>query len=186
MNNDHNQMALSGAAGFDNKRYVAVDIETTGFSASSDKITEIGAVRIEGGNITEGFSKLINPGIPIPQKITMITGITDSMVKGKPSIEDVLPLFLRFCSGCAIIAHNAKFDMGFIKYNAAKHGLACDFEIHDTLAIARRLFPRLINHKLDTVANHLGVDISGHHRAEHDARATAQIFLKCMELCKGN
>ena len=165
-----------------NKTYVVFDIETTGFSATTDRITEIGAVKIVNRAITEGFNQLINPGIPIPPRITEITGITSYMLKGKPSIEEALPLFLRFCAGSTIVAHNARFDMGFIKYNANKQGLDCDFVVLDTLEIARRLFPRLVNHKLDTVARHLGVELLEHHRAADDAKATARIFLKCMEI----
>jgi len=165
----------------ENKSYVVVDIETTGFSASSDKITEIGAVKIENGVITEEFSQLIDPGIPIPWRITEITGITSDMVDGKPTIEEALPLFFEFCTGCTIVAHNARFDMGFIKFNAARHGFDCNFRILDTLAMARRVFPYLANHKLDTVARHLEVELLKHHRAADDARATAHIFLRCME-----
>ena len=168
----------------DSKRYVVVDIETTGFSASSDKITEIGAVKIENGVIIEEFNQLINPGISIPWRITEITGITSDMVAGKPSIEEVLPLFIDFCADCAIVAHNARFDMGFIRYNANRQGIACDFEILDTVAMARRVFPYLRNHKLDTVASHLNIKLLKHHRAADDARATAHIFLRCME-CGG-
>jgi DNA polymerase-3 subunit alpha (Gram-positive type) len=164
-----------------NKRYVVFDIETTGFSPTSDRITEIGAVKIENVAITEEFSQLIDPGIPVPRRITEITGITTEMVAGKPAIEEVLPLFLEFCSGCAIVAHNAKFDMGFIKFNAETLGLDCDFEIVDTLAIARRSFPELDNHRLETVANYLNIELLEHHRAADDARAAAHIFLRCSE-----
>ena len=171
---------------YENKRYVVFDVETTGFSATTDKITEIGAVKIENGKIVEEFNQLINPGIPIPPRITEITGITSNMLKGKPTIEEVMPLFLRFCADCAIVAHNARFDMGFIKHNAEKQGLDCDLEVLDTLEIARRLFPRLVNHKLDTVTRYLGVELLEHHRAADDAKATAHIFLKCMEIFQSN
>jgi len=164
-----------------NKRYVVVDIETTGFSATSDRITELGAVKIENGAITEEFSQLIDPGIPIPWRITEITGITSDMVSGKPTIEEAMPHFLEFCAGCDIVAHNARFDMGFIIFNAERLGYDCDFRILDTLSMARKLFPYLENHKLGTVAKHLKIKLVKHHRASDDARATAQIFLHCME-----
>jgi len=167
-----------------NINYVVVDIETTGFSASSDRITEIGAVKIVNGVIIEEFNQLIDPGIPIPWRITEITGITSDMVAGKPAIEEVLPLFLEFCAGCAIVAHNARFDMGFIRFNANRLGIDCNFELLDTVVMARRAFPHLHNHKLDTVARHLNIELIGHHRAADDARATARIFLHCME-CGG-
>ena len=164
------------------KNYVVFDIETTGFSAAYHKITEIGAVKIEDGVITEEFHQLVDPGVPVPWKITEITGITNGMLTGQPTIEKVLPLFLEFCSDCILVAHNASFDMGFIKFNASEQGLACNVEIADTLSLARRLFPYLENHKLNTVANHLEVEHLDHHRAMGDARATASIFLRCCEL----
>ena len=163
------------------KAYVVFDIETTGFSAYSHKITEIGAVKIESGVITEEFHQLIDPGVPVPWRITEITGITDDLLAGQPTIEETLPMFLEFCSDCALVAHNASFDMGFIKANAAVQGLECNYEIVDTLSLARRNFPGLENHKLGTVAKHLDVEHIDHHRAMGDAKATAQIFLWCME-----
>jgi len=167
-----------------NKTYVVFDIETTGFSANYHKITEIGAVKIEDGVITEEFHQLINPGVPVPWKITEITGITDDLLAGQPTIEEALPLFIDFCENCTLVAHNASFDMSFIKFNAAAQDLECYFEVVDTLSLARRVFPRLENHKLNTVANHLGIEHLDHHRAMGDARATANIFLRCCELLR--
>jgi len=164
-----------------NKAYVVFDIETTGFSPYLHRITEIGAVKIENGVITEEFHQLIDPGVPVPWRITEITGITDELLAGQPTIEETLPLFFKFCSDCALVAHNANFDMGFIKSNAAVQGLECNYELVDTLALARKNFPKLENHKLGTVANHLNVEHLDHHRAMGDARATAQIFLRCMK-----
>ena len=163
------------------KCYVVVDIETTGLSAYSDRIIEIGAVKIENGEITGEFCELIDPGIPIPYRITSITGITTDMVAGKSAIEEVLPLFLEFCGGSAIVAHNARFDMGFIKHNADKLGCECNHEVVDTLYIARRLFPQLKSHKLDAVADHLGIEQEDYHRALSDAKTAAHIFLRCSE-----
>ena len=163
------------------KAYVVFDIETTGFSPYLHRITEIGAVKIESGVITGEFHQLIDPGVPVPWKITEITGITDELLAGQPTVEEALLLFFEFCSECALVAHNANFDMGFIKSNAAVHGLKCSYEIVDTLSLARRIFPKLENHKLSTVAKHLNVEHIDHHRAMGDARATAQIFLRCME-----
>ena len=169
----------------DNNRYVVVDIETTGFSAAMHSMTEIGAVMIENGEIVDEFCQLINPGIPIPPGITKLTGITDEMVKDKPSVDVVLQCFFEFCAGCTLVAHNASFDMGFIRFNAEKHGMECNFNVLDTLRFARRLFPELANHKLNTVAHHLNVELIGHHRAMGDAKATAHIFLKCMKIMEG-
>ena len=166
----------------DIKGYVVFDIETTGFSPNYHKITEIGAVKIEDGVIVGEFHQLIDPEVSVPRKITEITGITDKMLCGQPTIEEALPVFFDFCKDCVLVAHNASFDMGFIRSNAAVQGLVCDFKVVDTLTLARRLFPRLINHKLNTVANHLDAKHTDHHRAMGDARATAHIFLRCCEI----
>jgi len=166
-----------------NKIYVVFDIETTGLSPNLDKITEIGAVKIKDGTITEEYHQLIDPKVPIPRKITELTGITSEMLEGKPTIEEVLPSFMNFCLDCeAVVAHNARFDMGFINHNATQQGLNCNFEVFDTLSLSRRLFPYLPNHKLGTVARHLGVKIKDQHRATGDARATTEIFMHCMEI----
>ena len=164
------------------KTYVVFDIETTGFSANMHKITEIGAVKIEDGVITEEFHQLIDPCVPVPWRITEITGITDELLVGQPTIEEALPIFLEFCDGCALVAHNASFDMSFINFNAVRQGLECNFDVLDTLSLARRNFPKLENHKLNTVANYLEIEHRDHHRAMGDAHATAQILLQCMEL----
>jgi len=164
-----------------NKTYVVFDIETTGFSAEHHKITEIGAVKIEDGVIIEEFHQLIDPGVSVPWRITEITGITDELLAGQPTIEESLPFFIDFCTDCTLVAHNASFDMRFIKSNAIMQGLVCNFEVVDTLSLARRLFPKLDNHKLNTVATHLNVEHNDHHRAMGDARATAHIFLRCYE-----
>lgn len=163
-------------------QFIAFDIETTGFSPVSNRITEIGAVKIKNGKIIAEFNQLINPGTPIPWRITEITGITTEMVKDKPMIDDVLPCFFQFCNGCSLVAHNANFDMGFIRANARKLGLACDFHVIDTLEICRNLFRELDNHKLDTISYHLNVKLHNHHRALADARAVANIFLHCTEI----
>jgi DNA polymerase III epsilon subunit family exonuclease len=164
------------------KTYVVFDIETTGFSAEKDKITEIGATKIIDGKIVETFGELINPQINIPRHITEITGITNDMVKNKKTISDVLPRFLNFCKGSTLVAHNASFDVRFIKHNAANLGLKFEYEIIDTLALARELLPHLKNHKLQTVANELKIDLLNAHRAKDDATATAKIFLKFVEM----
>ena len=167
---------------WETEKYIVIDIETTGFSPAANKIIELGAVKIENGVITEEFNQLVNPGIEIPWRITKLTGITSQMVAGKPTIEEALPLFLKFCADHTIVAHNTKFDMGFIKYNAKEQGLRCSFKTLDTLEITRRLFPQLSNHQLSTVAAHLDVKIINHHRATDDAKVTAGIFLRCEKL----
>jgi len=145
------------------KTYVVFDIETTGISAAHHKITEIGAVKIEDGVITEEFHQLIDPGVPVPWRITEITGITDELLAGQPTIGEVLPFFIDFCTDCILVAHNASFDMSFIRSCATEQRLDCTFEVVDTLSLARKHFPMLENHQLNTVANHLGVEHNDHH-----------------------
>ena len=162
--------------------YVVFDIETTGFSPSHDHIIEIGAVKISGGEITERFSRFVNPGVPIPLRIEKLTGIRDEMVADAQSIREVLPDFMGFCAGSILVAHNADFDTGFIRYACTEQGLEYDFAHVDTLAAARSFLPGLKNYKLDTVTEALGCQLENHHRAVHDAEATAQIFLKMIDL----
>ena len=164
--------------------FVALDIETTGLSAVNNKITEIGAVKVKDGTIVGEFKTLVNPGVPIPYHITKITGITDDMVKGAPSIASVLPKFLIFAGNIPIVAHNASFDMGFMKHNAQVIGLSFDNTVVCTLKLCRQIFKGLENHKLDTITRHLGVRLDQHHRAMADCMAAAQIYLKCLETLK--
>ena len=158
--------------------FVVFDIETTGFGPVNDKIIEIGAVKVVDGKMTETFSKFINPEIPIPYRIEQLTGINDNMVMDAPTIEVILPEFLAFCQGCALVAHNADFDTGFIREKAAQMGLTTDFTVLDTVNLARALQPELNNFKLDTVAKACNVLLENHHRAVDDAMATAGIFVK--------
>ena len=169
-----------------NGSFVVFDIETTGLSPKECKITEIGAIKIEHGEITDKFSHLINPGVPIPPNITDLTGITDEMVADKPHIDSVLPEFLEFCHGCAVVAHNAQFDCGFIRYNAAELNLEFHNKTVDTLKLSRELFPNERKHSLDAICKRLGVSLENHHRAVDDATATAEIFLKFVELAHKN
>ena len=164
--------------------YVVFDIETTGFSAIYDKIIEIGAVKVEKGNITEKFSVFVNPQRPIPFRIEQLTGINDSMVVDAETIEEVLPKFLEFCKGCVMVAHNAEFDMSFIMNNATKLGIETDFTYADTVTLARALIPNIGKYKLDNVAKALGIPLEHHHRAVDDAGCTARIFEKFIEMLK--
>ncbi len=159
-------------------RYVVFDIETTGFSARYDKIIEIGAVKVENGNVVDRFSEFINPKIPIPFKIEQLTGINDEMVMNAGTIEDVLPRFIEFIKDCVMVAHNADFDMSFIFKNARDLGYELDCTIVDTVSLARVLLTSISRYKLDTVAKALGIVLENHHRAVDDAECTAKIFLK--------
>jgi len=161
--------------------FVVFDIETTGLDKYKEEITEIGAVKIENGEITDKWSTFVNPGKPIPQHITDLTSITDEMVANAPKIQEILPEFLEFCKGSVLVAQNAAFDTGFIKVDCKKMGIEYDFPCVDTLILAKSLYPELPNHKLDTLTKHLKIVLEHHHRAVDDAKATADIFIKMLE-----
>ena len=164
--------------------YVVFDLETTGFSPNTCKIIEIGAVKVENGTITERFSEFVNPQVPIPFKIEELTGIRDDMVMGAETIEEILPRFMEFCEGCVMIAHNAEFDMSFIRKNCMDLDIPCNHTVGDTVAMARILLPALHRFKLDTVAKALKISLENHHRAVDDAECTAHIFVKFIEMLK--
>ena len=164
--------------------FVVFDLETTGFSPEKDKIIEIGAVKVEHGEITGRFSTFVNPQTPIPYRIEELTSIRDDMVLDAPKIEEILPEFLSFCGGAVMVAHNADFDMSFIIQNCRQQGLSAEFTIIDTVALARILLPNLNRFKLDTVAKALGVSLENHHRAVDDAGCTAEIFVKFVRMLK--
>ncbi|MBR1930981.1 MAG: PHP domain-containing protein, partial [Lachnospiraceae bacterium] len=162
--------------------FVVFDIETTGFSPVNNRIIEIGAVKVSGGEIVERYSTFVNPNTPIPFEIEKLTGINDDMVIDAPEIHVILPEFLDFCEGCVLVAHNANFDMSFIMENARRLGYPQDFTYVDTVGIARMLLPNQAKHTLDAVAKTLGVSLENHHRAVDDAEATAHIFVKFIQM----
>ena len=164
--------------------YVVFDIETTGFSAVTDRIIEIGAVKVEDGKITDKFSTFVNPKRPIPFRITELTSITDEMVISSPDIETILPQFIEFIGDAVLVAHNASFDVGFIEQNCKRQKIEADFTYVDTVALARVLLPALNRFKLDTVAKALNISLENHHRAVDDAGCTAEIFVKFVQMLK--
>ena len=164
--------------------YVVFDLETTGFSPETNRIIEIGAVKVQNGKIVDKFSTFVNPQVPIPFRIEQLTSINDSMVIDAPVIADILPEFMKFCEGCVMVAHNADFDMSFIKKNCQRLDIPCKPTIVDTVALARVLLPNLNRFKLDTVAKALGVSLENHHRAVDDAGCTAEIFVKFIEMLR--
>ena len=164
--------------------YVVFDLETTGFSPIQDKIIEIGAVKVERGVITERFSTFVNPKIPIPFKITQLTSITNDMVVDAETIDVVLPKFLDFIGDAVLVAHNAGFDVSFIEQNCRYQEIEREFISLDTVALARVLLPTLSKYKLNVVAKALNISLENHHRAVDDAGATAEIFVRFVEMLK--
>ncbi|MFI3171239.1 MAG: PolC-type DNA polymerase III [Eubacteriales bacterium] len=164
--------------------YIVFDIETTGFSSIKDKIIEIGAVKVLKGEIIDTYSTFVNPERPIPFKIEQLTGINDNMVMEAPTIEAVLPEFLKFVGEAVLVAHNASFDVGFIEQNCRYQDIVPDFTSLDTVGLARVLLPNISKYKLNVVAKALGISLENHHRAVDDARATAEIFLRFLEMLK--
>ena len=163
--------------------FVVFDIETTGLSKETESITEIGAVKVVDGKVIDRFSTFVNPERPIPAEITKLTGITNEMVADAPVITEILPRFLEFCQDAVLVAHNANFDTGFIRLNAErKCGIEVKNTVLDTLELSRSLLPELKKHKLDIVCEQLGVSLEGHHRAVNDAEATAEVFLKFIDM----
>ena len=162
--------------------FVVFDLETTGFSPVTDRIIEIGAVKIVNGKITDRFSEFVNPNRPIPFRIEQLTSISDSMVMDAEPIEEILPRFMDFCGGAVMVGHNVSFDISFIEENCERMGLLHDFTTVDTMTLSRSLLPNLSRFKLDQVAKALNIELGHHHRAVDDAECTAGIFRKLMSM----
>ena len=175
---DDNAIDLSN--GMDDE-YIVLDIETTGLSFRTEKITEIGAVKVKDGEIVDTFECFVNPEVPIPQKIVEITHITDDMVKDAETIDIVMPKFLEFIGDLKLVAHNADFDVGFLKYNAENLGLKMDNEYIDSLKLSRQLYPEFKKHKLGIIAEKLGIKVENAHRALDDVKTLVKVFLKMLE-----
>ncbi len=164
--------------------FVVFDLETTGLNARACQIIEIGAVKVCDGRIVDRFSEFVNPGIPIPPRITELTSITDEMVKEAGFITELLPRFIEFCDGAVLVAHNADFDCGCISANCKKLDMEYDFSYVDTVPMSKLFLPELNKYKLDKVAKALNVPLGHHHRAVDDAECTAQIFIRLAEMAK--
>ena len=162
--------------------YVVFDVETTGLSAATEALTEIGAARIRGGEIVETFQTFVNPGKKIPYKIVELTGITDAMVADAPTPEEAVARFFTFAGSAVLAAHNAKFDMSFLAAVAPEQAKAATYI--DTLVLARFLLPDLKNHKLNVIVDHLNVGSFHHHRASDDAEITARVLLRFFEMAQ--
>ena len=156
--------------------FVVFDFETTGLDSENDKIIEIGALKIQGGAVVEEFSYLINPGQPIPQRSTYINGITDEMVADAPSLEQVLPDFLNFLTGGVLVAHNADFDLPFLKRVAREAGFELIWPCFCTLKMARLLLPDLDSKNLDRLAEHFKLTFEARHRSIGDCKVTLGVL----------
>lgn len=164
--------------------FVVVDLETTGGRSGADAITEIGAVKVRGGEVIGEFGTLLDPGMPIPSAVSAITGITDAMVTGAPGASSVLPSFLEFAAGSVLVAHNASFDVGFLRAGCERLDLTWPRpSVVCTLKLARRVLPRdeTPNHKLGTLAHVFGARTQPVHRALDDARATVDVLHALLE-----
>ena len=164
--------------------FVVFDLETTGFSNKNDKITEIGAVKVENFKVVDRFSQLINPEKDISYKVQELTGITNDLIKDKPTIEEVLPKFVEFIGDSVLVAHNADFDMGFMQQKCREQNIEFKNTSVDTLILARTLLPHMKRFRLNLIAKELGIPLLNHHRAVDDAEATAHIFIKFLEMIR--
>lgn len=167
------------SATLDQQSFIVVDLETTGYGPPEHAITEIAALRVWRGQITDRYASLVNPGRPIPWNIVKLTGISDAMVQDAPSIEDVMLEFWMFAGPAPLVAHNSSFDRRFLDH-AAKTSLGKTLDNADlcTVKLARKLHPELPSRSLGPLAEHYGIHIEARHRAMGDAEATAILFLE--------
>ncbi len=163
----------------DSNVFVAIDVETTGLSPFANELIEVSAIKYEGTKKIDSFTTLIKPKVRIPYYITNITGITNEMVQNSPVVEDVMPSLIQFIGNNPIIAHNANFDYKFIQNYS--HNAFSKNTLIDTVQIGRRLYPNLPNHKLGTIAKHIGITEDGFHRAEFDCECCARIYMEYLK-----
>jgi len=164
--------------------YCVLDLETTGFSATTEKITEIGIMKFKDGEVIDQFSCFVNPEKHIPQRVSEVTNITDDMVKDAETIEKVFPKMLEFLEDSVIVAHNAGFDVGFLKQNAKRLGYKFDYTYLDTLSLAKDLFPDYKKYKLGKIADNLGIKVEVAHRALDDVDTTVKVFKVMLKMLK--
>ena len=164
--------------------YCVLDLETTGFSFRTEKITEIGIMKIKNGEVLDEFSCFVNPEKPIPQRVVEVTNITDDMVKDAETIDKVFPKMMEFIGDSVLVAHNADFDIGFLKHNATELGYTLDNTYLDTLRLAKELFPDYKKYKLGIIAENLGIKVEVAHRALDDVDTTVKVFNVMIDMLK--
>ena len=164
--------------------YCVLDLETTGFSAKTEKITEIGVMKVQNGKILDEFSCFVNPEKPIPQRVVEVTKITDEMVKDAETIDKVFPKLLEFLGDSVLVAHNADFDIGFLKQNAKELGYDFDYTYVDTLSMARDIFPDFKKYQLGKIADKLKIKVEVAHRALDDVDTTVKVMNVMMDILK--
>ena len=164
--------------------YCVLDLETTGFSFRTEKITEVGIMKFKNGEVIDEFSCFVNPEKPIPQRVIEVTNITDEMVKDAETIEKVMPKIIEFVGDSVLVAHNADFDIGFLKYNAKLLGLSLENTYLDTLRLAKELFPEFKKYKLGLIAEKLGIKVEVAHRALDDVDTTVKVLKVMLDMLK--
>ncbi|MGN0145146.1 MAG: exonuclease domain-containing protein, partial [Clostridium sp.] len=164
--------------------YCVFDLETTGFSPRLEKITEIGIMKVKDGKIIDKFSTFVNPEKPIPARVIEVTNITDDMVRDAETIDKIFPKMLEFIDGSVLVAHNAEFDVGFLKHYARVLGYDFDFTYLDTLTLAQDLFPEYKSYKLGRIAKNLGIKVEVAHRALDDVDTTVKVFNVMIDMLK--
>jgi DNA polymerase-3 subunit alpha (Gram-positive type) len=164
--------------------YCVLDLETTGFSPVTEKITEIGIMKLQDGKVIDEFSCFVNPQKPIPARVIEVTNITDDMVKDAENIDVVFPKMLDFIKDSVLVAHNAEFDINFLKHNAVTLGYEFDYTYLDTLSLAKELFPEFKTYKLGRIAKNLGITVEVAHRALDDVATTVKIFNVMLDTLK--
>ena len=164
--------------------YCVLDLETTGFSAKTEKITEIGVMKVKEGKVLDKFACFVNPEKPIPQRVVEVTKITDEMVKDAETIDKVFPKLLEFLGDSVLVAHNADFDIGFLKQNAKELGYDFDYTYVDTLSMARDIFPDFKKYQLGKIADKLKIKVEVAHRALDDVDTTVKVMNVMMDILK--
>jgi DNA polymerase III subunit epsilon len=166
----------------DEIEFVILDTETTGLRPGHHRVIEVAGIRMRGGEVLDSFQTLLNPGVRLPNFIVQFTGITQEMVATAPRAAEALPDFFQFIDGAILVGHNVGFDIGFLSYEAQLLGYTFPIDGLDTIPLARRFLPALKRFKLDRVAEHLKIPASNRHRALGDAKVTAAVFIKLLDL----